>query len=212
MNLNIENDPLQARSIGVTYHGNLEFDTPFMSEITPNLWLGGCRSGLLLPRHIDHLVSLYEWEHYRVKHTLKSSLTVRMFDATDEDLSGAWDIARWVESAMSSGVVLVHCQAGLNRSSLIASLALRLAGMDAADAVALLRRERSPAVLCNPTFERFALKSCEVHGLIDCLCDSNLARVPVIDRRRPGADCLADEECHGVGGDCADVCFGMDDA
>jgi protein-tyrosine phosphatase len=54
--------------------------------------------------------------------------------------------------------VLVHCQAGLNRSNLIAALALmRLTGCDAAAAIALLREKRSPLVLCNEAFEQYLL-------------------------------------------------------
>jgi len=52
----------------------------------------------------------------------------------------------------------VHCQVGLNRSSLVAARALVLSGeADPAGAVALLRARRSPACLCNETFESWLL-------------------------------------------------------
>mgnify|MGYP001561544085 FL=1 len=56
------------------------------------------------------------------------------------------------------GPTLVHCQAGLNRSGLVAANALRLRGMPASEAIALLRRQRSPAVLCNSAFEEWLLR------------------------------------------------------
>jgi protein-tyrosine phosphatase len=49
----------------------------------------------------------------------------------------------------------VHCQAGLNRSSLVVGRALMLGGMTADDAIVLIRRKRSPACLSNPSFERW---------------------------------------------------------
>ncbi len=50
--------------------------------------------------------------------------------------------------------VLVHCQAGLNRSGVVTALALMLNGdvATADKAIALLRARRGEAVLCNPLF------------------------------------------------------------
>jgi protein-tyrosine phosphatase len=45
----------------------------------------------------------------------------------------------------------------LNRSALVAGMALILDGWKPADAIALLREKRSPAVLCNPAFEQWLL-------------------------------------------------------
>ena len=60
-----------------------------------------------------------------------------------------------VESYTVGGATAHNCQAGLNRSGLVAGLALIRSGMTPAVAINLLRSKRSPAVLCNPTFERF---------------------------------------------------------
>jgi len=60
-----------------------------------------------------------------------------------------------VNACREDGPTLVHCQAGLNRSSLVAARALVLGGMTADDAIALIREKRSPACLCNPAFERW---------------------------------------------------------
>lgn len=153
--IDIEFDPTVQRMSGVAYHGNTPFDVPFISEIAPNLWQGGCQTGLILPTHIDHVVSLYPWERYQVRHELQSEMYVREYDSADSGpgLERIQQIAEWVHHCRESGTVLVHCQAGLNRSSFVAATALMLEGMTADEAIDLLRDRRSPAVLCNPTFE-----------------------------------------------------------
>lgn len=141
--------------VGIAYHGNTPFDVPFISEILPGFWQGGCETGLVLPDHIDHLVSLYPWEQYKVRHELQSEMYVRAYDSTSEgpDMERVIQIAEWVNHCRQSGTVLVHCQAGLNRSGFVAAVALMIEGMSADEAIALLRDKRSPAVLCNPAFE-----------------------------------------------------------
>jgi protein-tyrosine phosphatase len=138
---------------GYAVHGNTPFDVPYISEIAHNLWQGGCENGMVLPRSIKHLVSLYPWEQYNVDHEILSALTVRMYDSEDQQFDRVWDIAEWVNRCRESGPVLVHCQAGLNRSSLIAAAVLRLDGKTADEAIEIIRTKRSPACLCNPTFE-----------------------------------------------------------
>lgn len=150
----IQFDPREQRMVGIARHGDTPFDVPFISQIDGNLWQGGCTNGLVLPPFIDHLVSLYPWEAYTVRHELQSALTVRQFDSLeDENTEQLYGIARWINTCRADGPTLVHCQAGLNRSSRVAALALILDGMAPDAAVALLREKRSPAVLCNPAFE-----------------------------------------------------------
>jgi protein-tyrosine phosphatase len=148
-----EYDPLVQRMAGVTVHGFIPFDVPFASEIADNLWQGGCRNGLILPRFIGHLVSLHPWETYKVKHELDSHLAVRMHDTADQPTGQVDLLAAWVNSCRESGPVLVHCQAGLNRSALVTARALMLAGATADEAIGLIREKRSAACLCNPAFE-----------------------------------------------------------
>ena len=64
-------------------------------------------------------------------------------------------IATWVNTCRETAPTLVHCQAGLNRSSLVAARALVLGGRTPDEAITLIRRKRSPACLCNPAFERW---------------------------------------------------------
>ena len=148
-------DPRRQRMAGISAHGLMSFDVPFISEITDNLWLGGCEDGLVLPEFIGHLVSLYPWEQYTVKHDLDSRLEVRLYDQTDQAMDQVDAIASLVNTCRRSAPTLVHCQAGLNRSSLVAARALVLEGMSADEAITLIRDKRSPACLCNPAFERW---------------------------------------------------------
>jgi protein-tyrosine phosphatase len=111
----------------------------------------------VLPRFIRHLVSLYPWEHYTVRHDLGSRLEVRMYDSIDQSFGQLDGIAGWVNVCRTDGPTLVHCQAGLNRSSLVVARALILDGMTARDAIDLVREKRSPVCLCNPSFEKWLL-------------------------------------------------------
>lgn len=150
----IEFDPRVSRMRGTAIHGDTPFDVPFISQVTEDLWQGGCKNGLVLPSHIAHVVSLYPWERYTNDHTLKSMLSVRMYDSLDgPDPEQVISIATWVNVCRKTGPTLVHCQAGLNRSGMVTAVALILDGYDVTDAIALLRKQRSPAVLCNPVFE-----------------------------------------------------------
>ncbi len=150
-------DPQRQRLVGVSAHGLLPFDVPFISEIAPDLWLGGCQDDLVLPRFIRHLVSLYPWEKYTVDHDLGSRLEVRMYDSVEQGFAQVDAIAGWVNNCRADGPTLVHCQAGLNRSSLVVGRALVLGGMPPRAAVDLIREKRSPACLCNPSFEKWLL-------------------------------------------------------
>jgi hypothetical protein len=152
----IDFDPKARRMSGVAIHGDTPFDVPFVSQIEGNLWTGGCANGLILPPEIEHVVSLYPWEQYTARHEIKSVLAVKLYD----DLAGPdpvilLGLARWVNACRRDAPTLVHCQTGLNRSGLVAATALVLDGFTPAEAITLLRTNRSPAVLCNPTFERW---------------------------------------------------------
>lgn len=148
-------DPTTKRMKGVAIHGNTPFDVPFISHISGNLWQGGCEDGLILPPEFKHLISLYPWEKYSVRHTLDSSLEVRMYDSNDQAFDQVDALAHWVLNCAKNGPTLVHCQAGLNRSSLVAGRTLTLMGYSGPQAIHLLRTQRSPACLCNKSFEKW---------------------------------------------------------
>lgn len=150
----IQFDPREQRMRGRAVHGGTYFDVPFISEIAPGLWLGGCENGLVLPSHIDRVLSLYPWERYELG-LLQKRIEVKLYDAGLPAEETIFDCASLVANWRRRGLsVLVHCQAGLNRSSLIMGTYLvkhcRLSGQHAID---VLRAKRSPAVLCNLEFE-----------------------------------------------------------
>jgi protein-tyrosine phosphatase len=78
-----------------------------------------------------------------------------MYDSLDQATGQIDRWARWVNARRRTGPVLVHCQAGLNRSSLVVGRALMLDGMSAPEAIWHVRKMRSPACLCNQTFEDY---------------------------------------------------------
>ena len=133
------------------------FEVPLVSHIAGNLWVGGCVPGVRLPAEVEHVVSLYAWGSYAIGPGT-CRLRVAMSDhAAMPDLVVLDALASYVLDAVAQGPTLVHCQAGLNRSGLVAAYALVLDGMAPATAIRLLRQRRSPQVLCNPVFEAWLL-------------------------------------------------------
>ena len=153
-------DPTKARMTGTTVHGVMPFDVPVISDVSHNLWMGGCATGLVLPPAVQHVISLYPWEQYEMHPGVLSTLGVKMYDSIDDyiDIEQVEAIARWVNVCRMQAPTLVYCQAGLNRSALICGVAMCLHySIPGYEAVDMLREARSPAVLCNPLFERFVL-------------------------------------------------------
>ena len=140
---------------GIAVMGNTPFSCPIITQVEGNLWQGGCLGGSRLPDEFRYVLSLYPWERYEIGPDTERH-EVRLYDGPDiPPTTQLNELADWVNEKRVLGLTLVHCQAGLNRSALITALALIRSGMTPDDAIALLRRQRSPAVLCNPTFERW---------------------------------------------------------
>lgn len=152
-------DPRNEIMRGIATHGYTPFECPYVSQITDSLYVGGCHPSMTVPAVIDRVVSLYQWERYRDHPGLKSHESFEMYDSDDlPDVDTLNSVVDVVVNYLNSGdTVLVHCQAGLNRSNLISALVLMRQGHTARSAIELLREKRSPAVLCNRTFERFLL-------------------------------------------------------
>lgn len=159
-------DPLKCTINAVTYHGNHHIQVPFITEVAHNLWQGGCEEGLVLPDFFEHVVSLYPWEKYTVNHMLHSNLEVAVFDDASFDKEVIDQIAAWTASRILDGPTLVHCQMGINRSSMVIVRALQMlllgrdgtGDMSADEAIKLVRDKRSPYCLCNSAMEE-ALRS-----------------------------------------------------
>lgn len=133
-----------------------ELDAPLISHVEGGLYQGGCFQGVPLPDEFDFVLSLYPWEQY----ALGSGTTrkeVKMYDSLDQGADSVDELAEEVVTRLRDGqTVLVHCQAGLNRSGLVAARVLMLMGHTGEEAIALLRK-RSPLVLCNEAFENWIL-------------------------------------------------------
>lgn len=102
----------------------------------------------------DAILNLFQWGEYIVPPGVEQ-LTVEMYDSLSEISEQVDDLADTVIQWLKDGKrVLVHCQAGLNRSSLVvARILMKKYKMTADEAINLIREQRSPICLCNQTFE-----------------------------------------------------------
>ncbi len=143
---------------GIAREGNTPFTCPLITPIDENFWQGGCINGVNLQGFFKHIVSLYPWERYKPGGDLDSLVEIRLYDGpTVPDEFQLYNLAKHINFCRKHGRTLVHCQAGLNRSGLLAGLALVLSGLSPTDAISTLRKGRSPAVLCNAKFEKWLL-------------------------------------------------------
>jgi protein-tyrosine phosphatase len=134
----------------------VHFSVPLVSHIVGNLWTGGCIDGVRLSDDYVYVLSLYPWQRYKLGPSTKW-FTYAMNDGEQVPKRDEMEaLADFVIQCTSKGKTLVHCQAGLNRSALVAGLALVISKVATADeAIGLLRERRAKQVLCNPAFERW---------------------------------------------------------
>lgn len=120
-------------------------------------WLMQWNDILLMdePR-FDAILNLFQWGEYVLPEGVEQ-LTVEMYDSLSEVSDQVDELADTVIRWLNSGKrVLVHCQAGLNRSSLVvARILMKKYSMTADEAIKLIRDQRSPTCLCNETFENY---------------------------------------------------------
>lgn len=151
-------DPFTDKLKGYRLDNGQPFEAPWISHIEGNLYQGGGCRGLVLPDLFLTVVELSQSARYTVHHEGVHRYVAVMDDENIEpDPEVVLDLAGKSLAAMSVGPVLIHCQAGLNRSGLIAAATLVLSGYSPEQAIHLLRQNRSSAVLHNKTFERFVL-------------------------------------------------------
>lgn len=134
-----------------------KFSAPLISHIEDNLWVGGCIDRVKLPEDFVKVFSMYSRERYDLGSNTER-VEVEMRDSNDwpdeDEINGIVD---QVVESLERGKTLVHCQAGLNRSNLIAACTLVRLGRTPEEAISLLREKRSPLALCNKTFENYVL-------------------------------------------------------
>lgn len=143
---------------GYSGFGYVDIDMPYISHIHGNLWVGGTDYYIKLPRHFRYVVSLYPCD-YTIEHKLDGHYTHILADAVDQNMSKIDDIARIAVAWEKKGDVLIHCQAGMNRSCLIASRVLQANGFTPRESVDILRERRTPYALINPLFEGWTLEN-----------------------------------------------------
>jgi len=137
------------------------------SEILPGLWQGGTHDfdTLEFPKEYPIWKSQREFDSvatlYAVAHPVGWGVAERRYGFPDsalseKDIPEIHDLADWVYEEWKSGKkVLVRCQMGWNRSSLVTALVLMKDGHKAKDAIDLIRARRSPHALCNEDFVRY---------------------------------------------------------
>lgn len=159
------NSALGHRMSGHAIHGGY-FSVPLITQVDEadvpapgQLWQGGCINGLSLPEDFDLVISLYPWERYQLGHKT-AYREVKMYDDPKQGFEQVEELAEIVAAALTEGKkVLVHCQAGLNRSALVAGTALRQLGVGAGDTIRILRESRgTDEVLCNHAFFSYIAK------------------------------------------------------
>ena len=148
-------------------------DTDLYSEILEGLYMGGTADddvvdvakplrNLSEVQEFDSVVTCYSWAH-----PVGWGVSERRYGFPDsalseKDIPEIHDIAEWAHREWKRGRrVLFRCQAGLNRSSLCASLVLMKEGYDPKDAIDLIRARRSPNALCNKDFVAYLNSLCE---------------------------------------------------
>lgn len=134
-----------------------------MNRIVPNLWVGG---GDVEPADafadgFEVMVTLVGYGRDDVRPPLGAtylhwSIADSIEELPDDRMLGL--VADVVAHAVGNGrPTLVACSAGLNRSGMVAALALQRLGHAPEATVELLRAARGPYALCNGLFERRVL-------------------------------------------------------
>lgn len=141
------------------------------NEVAPGLWVGGHdynatpygpgleqeASAVPTDAVFDAVVSMYRRWGYEPQGAVEHYEALFYDSNLDiEAIEKATAAADWATDRLVQGDrVLVRCQAGLNRSSLVAGLVLKNLGYTGQEAVDMIRKARSPWALCNDDFVRF---------------------------------------------------------
>ena len=150
--------------------------TPYMpaelwSEIQSGLWVGGTGSSdeifsrrpidadpEITKRNFDTVITMYAWARPVDWFVKEIRFGIYDHDMSDFEQRALHDLVKIAHTDWRAGDrVLIRCQAGINRSSLVAALVLIRDGMDAQSAIELLRNKRAGGVLRNSFFEDWLL-------------------------------------------------------
>ena len=149
----------------------LNDDLPLYSKITESLWQGGTedenttyRGNKRLPtfgdpKPFDAVVSLCAYTLPVGWHVNELRYAFADGPLEPETVSEIEAVADWAHAKWKNGDrLLVRCQAGLNRSSLVIALILMREGMSAEESITLIRSKRSSFCLSNEHFFEYLMK------------------------------------------------------
>lgn len=141
-----------------------EVEFPMLTKVYDNgrggeLWMGGAGIWPKQPHHLpddfDYVFQLTKREFFDLGPNTRRTV-VTMGDTARQTFEAVPELAAKVAALVRAGKkVLVHCQAGMNRSGLVTAVALICLGYSPFTAIAELRELRGPEVLCNPNFENY---------------------------------------------------------
>jgi len=125
------------------------------SEVEPGLWMGGCPVGKV-PTFAEAIVDVYARQPYdRGSIPYRSAPLLDFAGPPEPEIVES--LVAWVHEQRTAGrTVLIHCEAGQNRSGLVTALYLiRFRGYRPDDAIELVREKRGPNALWNGAFVRY---------------------------------------------------------
>lgn len=149
---------------------SLDYCSEPWTEVIPFLWVGGhdyrpptteaykplgeADTGAIEAAGFQTVVSLYSREGCAAPAGVdEQRLAIPDGVLTEVDVEHVQALAYHVATAVAENrKTLVRCQAGINRSSLVAALAMVHLGWEPQEAIAQIRATRSPDALCNLGF------------------------------------------------------------
>lgn len=157
--MNFENFFADLKSQPITGydHSGNYVNLPLISHITDNLYVGGHDRNADLGDFFTHVFSFYVFEDKYLTDETTYHEGFHMYDSHNVDVDTLDDAVKKIVAALEEGGnVLVHCQAGINRSNLAATRALmEWKGLTARQAIGMLREKRGRVVLSNSSFYNY---------------------------------------------------------
>lgn len=129
-------------------------------EILPGLWMGDFGSRLDAG-NIDLVINLAQADDQFSEPFGKGNMHWEIADGPLPDMGKMQSFVNIVTEALCEGeTVLIHCNAGVNRSGLLTALVVReMENLTGIEALELVRSRRPrgpfPNIVCNPAFEAY---------------------------------------------------------
>lgn len=164
-----EDADAQFEALARPDYGQSLLREPLWSEVVEGLWQGGTgdhdimqqpKFPVITRKTFDTVITLYQFANPVDWHVKELRYGVWDGNAQDIDLKELFDLVKMAHTDWVNGKkVLIRCQAGWNRSGLVTALVLMRDGMEAHEAIDLIREKRSPHALCNKNFVEFLLNT-----------------------------------------------------